>query len=364
MDKSPCSLLPRPVVNEIVRQYSDVLRVGSLTVNGEVLRWDTSATGEELLKGFCEVFFAKLQTLEELQGLDEAILHQAAYWLCKAVSINYALVEVLNLLRSKVGRACSIQSSKNGGHGGNSLVHYMVEVLPERVLKASIVWESEGNVISCDPGTASRRVSGTVSSLATEFNLPPDETFMPAYSLQMSLKRSCAGQLARRLNCCECRENDASTSEVFLVEDPLRSNSTVLERALSSRSPRASPRSGSLCLCDPSTPVPAEMELRVSQEVSPPPLSLDMFRLQPLTKLRDQVAERETGATNAPGEMSAQAEREENQRCMQAERKECGIDTQVRDNDPAERDDSFELTQGSPMHLDSSKWCICMCDAK
>lgn len=193
--------LPVAIKDEILRRYADVLRVGSVRVSrqggdpggGDVVSWDTDTSTELQLRGFCEAFFGKLRGMPELEGTCDAALGQAVYWYCKAVSINYALIEVLLLVKRKVGTMCTIETRQEGG---GKLVEYAVQVRgpPVRGLVVSLIWRGKDNIVYRNPVTCQSEVKGTLSCLETEFGIPPEHGFAPAYNLRMRFKKS----LARR----------------------------------------------------------------------------------------------------------------------------------------------------------------------
>jgi len=179
--------VPQPLAEEIVQQYADVLRVGRVLVNGSEVCWSTSGSTPSQLEAFSVAFCRALRSLPESQGLEDAVLHQAVYWFCKIVSINYVLCEVLHVIKEKVGKECSIRTS---GHGGRSIVDYCVEVQPDHLMRVHLTWKEKGNIIHCDPKTARKKVKGTLSSLETVFPIPPNECFTPTYSLNLNVKKS------------------------------------------------------------------------------------------------------------------------------------------------------------------------------
>lgn len=167
------SSLPPAVAAEILRRYADVLRVGRIRMNGSIVRWQTDSSTENQLHHFCDSFFSRLtELLPDMAASNPDILRFAAYWYCKSVSINYALVEVLLLLKQKVGVLCTIET--RGEHGG--LVEYLVDVQPGN-LRASLIWNKGDNIVYRNPVTAETRVKGTLSCLMTEFDLPPKELY-------------------------------------------------------------------------------------------------------------------------------------------------------------------------------------------
>lgn len=59
------------------------------------------------------------------------------YWLCKAVSINYALIEVVLMVQRRVGVLCTIETREDYGSG---LVEYHVELRPGNLMCVSLSW--------------------------------------------------------------------------------------------------------------------------------------------------------------------------------------------------------------------------------
>jgi len=226
------SELPQPVADEILRHYADVLRVGRIRVNGAEVRWDTAASNEDQLKGFVVVFVAALRRLPELANLSEAVFSQAVHLFCKVVSINYALSEILQLVERKVGSMCTI---KTCGPKGASLVEYLVEVTSDRSMRVRVAWKGCGNIVSCDPKTAKKRVRGTLSHLETQFPLPPDAAFTPAYSVKMKLRRSHTSRLISSVAGCTSPQKPGQNKvERMLLGVPLRSSTGVESSATSS----------------------------------------------------------------------------------------------------------------------------------
>lgn len=234
------AMLPRAVSEEILRRYADVLRVGRLLVNGRVLAWETDTSTELQLQSFCHGLFSRLsEVLPDIARTNPAVLRFAAYWFCKSVSINYALIEVLLLIKQKVGVLCTIETRQPGC---GSLVDYALEAIPgSNLLRVSLIWRRVDNIVYRDIERPEKQVKGTLSCLATEFRLPPDEGFVPAYCLQMRLRRSMAARLASRLACGGARR-PAEEAEKIFIEEPLRSHHSLeTEAELAARPPPAEP---------------------------------------------------------------------------------------------------------------------------
>jgi len=217
------SSLPQPIVAEILQSYADVLRLGSLRVNGSLISWDASAgrLPEERLEDFGMALGKALRAAPEVgQLVDEVLVQGTAYWLCKALSINYALAEVLQLVTRRVGTVCSIESWN--GKGSYHRAEYNVELQPGPKLRVGISWVGKGNLVSCDPSTAEKQVKGTISRVETEFSLPPERGFAPEYHVQMEL---CKTQPALQFSVFGYGtevEEMGSSCERLILEAPLR----------------------------------------------------------------------------------------------------------------------------------------------
>merc|ERR1712008_52829 len=181
-----------PVAQEIVRRYADVLRVGSMEVNSQKIMWNAKTSTEGQLRSFSDALFNRLRQLPELIRASDEVLRQSTYWVCKAVSINYALAEVLMLVRRKTGCMCTIETEDRAG----GMVNYAINVRPDHMVHLRLSWRRKNNIVYRDPRTASRKVKGTLSCVETKFPLPPVKRFAPAYRLHMKFKRSLAAKFA------------------------------------------------------------------------------------------------------------------------------------------------------------------------
>lgn len=239
--------LPAGAQEEVLRRYADLLRVGRLSVQGRVTSWKTETSSELQLQGFCEAFGKRLQELlPELANTP--VLPLAAYWLLKAVSINYALIEVVLMVRRQVGVLCSIETREDCG---GALVEYQVEVRPGPVLRVSLGWRKGNNIVYRDPKTAHRKVKGSLSRLATEFELPPRPNCLPEYSLDLRLKKSLAAAVAAKISCaCSNSKDDVRGNgrhQVLSINEPL-DNGNLVEAASAARCSLRAP--GSFLLDD------------------------------------------------------------------------------------------------------------------
>jgi hypothetical protein len=174
---------------------------------------------EARLESFGGAVCTALRRAPELRGLSDRILSEGTvYWLCKALSINYGLAEVLQLIQRKVGAFCSIESWNM--QGVSHTVVYSVDVAPGPALQVGISWCGKDNLISCDPITAQKSITGTVSRVETQFSLPPQWGFAPEYHVQMELYKSDVPQHMHSLDAHSPKSEVAS--ERLLVPTPLR----------------------------------------------------------------------------------------------------------------------------------------------
>jgi len=248
--------LPEPVAQELLKRYADVLRVGRLAVNGGVVTWETAASTASQLHGFCLSLHSALRQLPEAAGLGEPVLQRAAFWLCKALSINYALAEVLHLLSRRVGALCCIETQ---GEGSDGPVHYGARLnrvyrsngmkhAYRHTLGVSVDWRGRDNIVCRDPATAERTVKGTLSRLETEFPLPPARGFAPKYSLQVQLRRSLASQFLSSVSCSESCTEAGYCDAPGAAAAPEREELLCLEPLAPLRSAEDDQLAGS-CLC-------------------------------------------------------------------------------------------------------------------
>lgn len=185
------------LARETLRSFADVLRVGCLVVNGRKVFWESSGAGtDQQLQSYCLALEGALKATPQLRNVDEAVLRQAPHHICKALSINYAMSEVLRLLEQKVnnprGSMCSIRTSCDEG---KSLVDYSIDFCPGNMVRARLSWRGCGNIISCDMKTSARKVRGTLFHVDTEFPLDLDSAFTPTYRLHYQLASSVASRV-------------------------------------------------------------------------------------------------------------------------------------------------------------------------
>mmetsp|Transcript_20790 Transcript_20790/g.37871 ORF Transcript_20790/g.37871 Transcript_20790/m.37871 type:complete len:393 (-) Transcript_20790:52-1230(-) len=167
---------------EVVRLYNDVLRTGSLVIDGEAVRWDTNTTTELQLRNFCDVFWRRLRGIDKLSSLDWDTLQETAYWFCKAVSVSY--LPMVELLR-EVG-ATSI--GKASEEAGVDLMQYSLDVTNdiEPALLATMRWKgSGGSLMTVNLTSGDKEVKGQLRQLQTSFPVPVGRSYRPTYEFDL-----------------------------------------------------------------------------------------------------------------------------------------------------------------------------------
>jgi len=211
---------------ETLRSYGDVLRVGCLMVNGREVFWETTGSTEGQLQSFCEVLDSTLKAIPQLRNMDEAVLARLPHLICKSLSINYAMSEVLALLRQKLndpkGIMCSVRTCNDSGR---SLVDYGVEITPGSMLRARLSWKEQGNIISCNR-SAARKVRGTLYHVETEFPMNLNCEFRPIYRLHADVACTRATERARRMannmaNTLRRRKGAVASMDTVCPDTPL-----------------------------------------------------------------------------------------------------------------------------------------------
>jgi hypothetical protein len=157
----------------MLSKYNDVLRVGVLRLDGEVVTWSTQGSSKEQLQSFLDVVLAKLRNLPAATatGLEECDLFHAVFLFAKAVSMNFGLFHTYDLLRRVFGRDCML--------GGESM-EYCLDLGQAHCglrMCASVAWRKPGNVRALphfDEASSSHfapSIRGTLHSFRAEFHL-------------------------------------------------------------------------------------------------------------------------------------------------------------------------------------------------
>mmetsp|Transcript_10422 Transcript_10422/g.23569 ORF Transcript_10422/g.23569 Transcript_10422/m.23569 type:complete len:390 (-) Transcript_10422:9-1178(-) len=175
-------LMHASAAEEVVRLYNDVLRTGSLVINGEAAKWDTDTTTELQLKNFCNVFWQRLRCIDKLACLDWDTIQETAYWFCKAVSVSY--LPMVELLR-EVGATSIGKASQEAGSG---LMQYSLDVTNdiEPALLATMRWQgSGGNLMTVNLTSGDKEVKGQLRQLQTSFPVPVGRSYRPTYEFDL-----------------------------------------------------------------------------------------------------------------------------------------------------------------------------------
>jgi len=217
-----------PIDSEILASYADLVRAGQLMFNDVPLTWDTLGSKEQQLRNFGSVFCEKLRQAhasaseEKEEVVAEEIIRRAIYWICKATSFNYVIIEVVLMLRKKAGGVSTIQTRNEQGR----MVDYFADLLPgpRLQIRAGLRWSWEGNILAVRPDNDEKCVKGTLVSLTTTFDCPPELGWAPVYEVELKLKRPLAERLACELSAVLHRQPSASNTESLRVGRPLRSS--------------------------------------------------------------------------------------------------------------------------------------------
>jgi len=206
---------PQHLVEDLLLRYADIVRVGHLLFNGESLVWSTNGNTQRQLEAFVTVFLPKLRSLPEVgKALDDEAIFEMLLNICKAVSINFVLFDVLNLLKHKTGKPCTIETrSQNGGN----CAEYFVNTSPGLEIEAGIAWDTQDNIFACIPGASKKTNMGTLSKVQVHFSLlPASKLERPACSVSLNLRPSLL-KLMLTLGCKKSGEK----CEVIHLDEPL-----------------------------------------------------------------------------------------------------------------------------------------------
>lgn len=174
--------LPSQLASDILDNYADVLRTGRLFFNKKLMTWPTDTSKDFQLAGFAVAFLSHLHQVPAGPVAVEQIRWSAVYCFCKAVSINYVLIEVLSYFRAKTGTNCTIETL---GEDSMPLLEYHLEYRSDGTLTVRLVWNGSDNIVSCSPDSVKKQIQGTLSSLETSFCIPVAKDFSPTYILHV-----------------------------------------------------------------------------------------------------------------------------------------------------------------------------------
>jgi hypothetical protein len=196
------------MLNELMQSYADVIRTGHLKVNGRAVSWVTDGSPKQQLQNFSAVFGSQLRSSPELAILTDTQVWHVLFLYCKAVSANYALVDVLGKLQDLFGCSCCVHTHTNDAVS----LHYGLDIVRQGgapVLRPWLRWTERDNIVgdtlSCgSTDSSSPRVLGTLKRVDTEFSpfLKPD--YVPSYTLQLRVVRSSSGRRLLQLAARNC----------------------------------------------------------------------------------------------------------------------------------------------------------------
>jgi len=232
MSSAAAMLVPRALNEEMLERYCDVIPVGRMLVNGEEIMWPTAGSNARDLGTFSAVFCNALRKLPHLESLPNETIAQAAYWFCKAVSINYVLCDVVAELNAKIGKDCSIETTDRHGR---SILDYCVDVNADHTMRVRLSFRGKDNIVHRDWHSGRKSVEGTVSSLTTDIPLCPPDDFTPVYEMDMKLKQPGTNRMLAKITRTE-KKRKSSGVERICVKTPIRQRSSSEDTMMSSES--------------------------------------------------------------------------------------------------------------------------------
>eukprot|EP00929_Paragymnodinium_shiwhaense_P020369 TRINITY_DN13602_c0_g1_i4.p1 TRINITY_DN13602_c0_g1~~TRINITY_DN13602_c0_g1_i4.p1 ORF type:complete len:380 (+),score=101.33 TRINITY_DN13602_c0_g1_i4:75-1214(+) len=177
---------PPEASRAISQKYADILRVGRMKLNNEIIEWPGSV--DEKIQEFQTAWVAGVKANLMTKSFDDISLLRFGYLYCKLVSINFVIADVMAVLQKKTGVMCSVETvdPKSGAH----LAEFGASIVPGPQLKAWVAWPGQDNIIHRDPKKGQRVVKGTLSRLETRVKLPIEPGVVPDYTLKMMLKKA------------------------------------------------------------------------------------------------------------------------------------------------------------------------------
>merc|ERR1712007_91882 len=129
-----CPSLSEDLAQLICAQYGDLLRVGKLNVNGRRVKWDPCGCAARALANFVVAFVEVwTEAMTELEDPDFGfeVVGELIFWICKALSLNYCIREVVALLQTQlhVEEPLSLQTYDNEAQ--RPLLKYLVDAKPK-----------------------------------------------------------------------------------------------------------------------------------------------------------------------------------------------------------------------------------------
>ena len=158
---------------EVLKKYSDMLRVGELWLNDGLLKWSsTSEVAPEI--ALDELYRVFERSVGDTPSVNAGVL---LYLVCKSTSMDYILLHVLQFLREH------IQSDMVPTITGSFGYHVGVAKTSCRV---ELRFSDRDNLVVI--GLDEREVVGTFKAAQTSFSLPPlEEKNSAVYYLDMEL---------------------------------------------------------------------------------------------------------------------------------------------------------------------------------
>lgn len=195
------------IAGDSTRDYDEIARVGRLWFDGSLLTWDVKHDMKADTQSFRAVFQQQLRRSLPDSGLTNLSCENMCYWVCKSLSANYVLAEVMTKLRAllEVKEDALIKLCMSTEEG--AVVDYCVDVLSRlKKLRVSLKWHGRGNVVEITPdGEHVER--GTLSSIHTEFDFSPKPGSKPVYHL--CVRKASRSFLGRRRSVHILQASDA-----------------------------------------------------------------------------------------------------------------------------------------------------------
>jgi len=170
-----------------VQDYVDVARVGKLHLNGSLLTWDVKGCVANDVDSFCSAFQHRMKVMHG--NIDDQTVTKMAHWVCKSLSGNYLLAEVITALKELVEVPDDSLITLSSASEDGSVMDYFVDVLPGcKKLRVGLRWPWKGNIVEFRLNSdASKVEQGTLSCIQTEFDCPPAFNYKPVYKLYLNL---------------------------------------------------------------------------------------------------------------------------------------------------------------------------------
>jgi len=176
-----------------VSQYNDVLRAGKMKVNGVLLEWTSTSSTDTIgsMYSFRDTIFAceRVPSVWREEELDELL-----YCIMKALSFQFALMDVLKALEKELGTG-SLPSLENEG------LQYSVE-LKEAGCTAKVEWTKPAKIYTLDPASieCDKLLCGTIKRLFTQFVFPVAVQQPLQYKVEMVAPRRIMMLLRRQMH--------------------------------------------------------------------------------------------------------------------------------------------------------------------